>query len=54
MQPTTLSKNQLAFLIESTAWAGIRPTLAYIYYNPTTKRIASTDSFRLHEIEIDL
>lgn len=50
----TLSKNQLAFLAESTALASIRPTLSYIYYNQTTKRIASTDSFRLHEIKIDL
>lgn len=50
----TLSKNQLAFLAESTALASIRPTLAYIYYNPITKAIVSTDSFRLHEIQIDL
>ena len=50
----TLSKNQLAFLAESTALASIRPTLSYIYYNPVTKAIASTDSFRLHEIKIDL
>lgn len=50
----SLTKNQLAFLAESTASQSIRPTLAYIYYNPVTKSVASTDSFRLHEIKIDL
>lgn len=50
----SLTKNQLAFLAESTSHPNIRPTLSYIYYNPVTKSVASTDSFRLHEIKIDL
>lgn len=50
----SLSKNILAFLAESTASPKVRPTLSYIYYNPTTKKAVSTDSFRLHEISIDL
>lgn len=51
---TSLTKNQLAFLSEATANPNIRPALSYIYYNPTTKKAVSTDSFRLHEISIDL
>lgn len=50
----SLTKNQLAFLAESTAGKSIRPTLSYIYYIPEIKLAVSTDSFRLHELSIDL
>jgi hypothetical protein len=50
----SLSKKQLAFLASSTAEGNIRPTLAYIYYLSDKKVCVSTDSFRLHELSIDL
>ena len=49
----TLTKNQLAFVLESIAWS-VRPTLQYAYYLPESKVLVSTDSFRLHELKVDL
>lgn len=49
-----LTKKQISYLTESTANPWVRPTLAYVYYLPETKKIVSTDSFRLHELSIDL
>ena len=50
----TLTKKQMDYLTESTGTPWIRPTLAYVYYLPEVKKAVSTDSFRLHEVSIDL
>ena len=50
-----LSKKILAYILASTANAGIRPTLQYAYYLADKKVLVSTDSFQLHEVQwIDL
>lgn len=50
-----LSKKILAYILASTADAGIRPTLQYAYYLADKKVLVSTDSFQLHEVQwIDL
>lgn len=50
----TLTPSQIKYIMVSTASKDIRPTLQYAYYFPETKKLASTDSFRLHELSIDL
>lgn len=52
---TSLTKNQLAYILSSTANPQIRPTLSYTYYLADTHVVVSTDSYSLHEIQgIDL
>lgn len=51
---TNLTKKDLTWVLKAVSHNDTRPQLQYAHYLPDTKKLVATDSFRLHELSIDL
>jgi hypothetical protein len=50
-----ITKKDLTWVLKAASKPNsMRPALAFAYYLPDTKKLVATDSFRLHELSVDL